>query len=329
MAPAIETPDEKVSKAIFFTVRGLTPDVQLQVFDQVYRVHSIILKMQSAFFFKFLDSPDKPNIPDSKGKISYKWITEVDHDGQSWALVACGGKGSTQHNSVSKSGKQKEIKAFGNLFAAMYGESYSLNSRDGPAELQHMAELADYYCALPAVSRSLTKLLLEKDYHIGNRPASWITAAYKLRHAALFRECVVYLAGSWNSKDHRPSSDMNINKVIALARARITSEIADVHAELFFESSQDKCISDAIVNIMRANSAWRLPDFYRQLWAYDFKDYEDSRNLVRAALDPLTKNNLLFHGQNVVPGDDLYNNYFLCSTVSDEELPWDLKQEDY
>ncbi|KAH7403236.1 hypothetical protein BKA64DRAFT_743856 [Cadophora sp. MPI-SDFR-AT-0126] len=329
MAPTKEVQDGSPSSSIVFTARGLTPDVQLQVFDQVYHVHSVILKMQSAFFFKFLDSPEKPNIPDSNGKISYKWITEIDDDGKSWALNANGGKGSTKHNSVFKGDKGKEMKALGNVLAAMYGQSYSLDSRDGPAELLLMAELADYYCALPAVSRSLTKVLVEKDYFIGSKTASWMEAAHKLKHSGLFRECIIYLAGSWDDNKYQPLADTNVNKVVTLARARIATKIADVHAELFFAGSEGKGIRDAVITIMSANSAWRLPNFYRQLYAYEFKGDDESRDLVRRVIEPLTKNNLLFHGQNVVPGEDLYNIYFLCATVNDEELPWDFTQEDY
>ena len=91
MATTIEVPDDPPYKPVLFTARGLTPDVRLEVFGQEYHVHSIILKMQSAFFFKFLDSADKSDYS-PKSNFLHEWVTEVDEDGKSWSLVAGDGK---------------------------------------------------------------------------------------------------------------------------------------------------------------------------------------------------------------------------------------------
>ncbi|TVY73406.1 hypothetical protein LSUE1_G008360 [Lachnellula suecica] len=40
-------------------------DVRLEVFGQEFHVHSVLLKQQSAFFYTFLDSPDKTPAPAS------------------------------------------------------------------------------------------------------------------------------------------------------------------------------------------------------------------------------------------------------------------------
>jgi hypothetical protein len=44
---------------IIFKTRGLNADVRLRAFETDFHVHSVILKIHSAFFFKFLDSADK------------------------------------------------------------------------------------------------------------------------------------------------------------------------------------------------------------------------------------------------------------------------------
>jgi hypothetical protein len=67
-------------------------DTCLTVFDQEYHVHSAILQLHSAFYFKFLDSPDKQlSTASSTGASMYQWVTEIDSDG-SWALVALSNK---------------------------------------------------------------------------------------------------------------------------------------------------------------------------------------------------------------------------------------------
>lgn len=75
-------------KPTVFFARGLTPDVRLHVLDRaVLHVHSVVLKLQSNFFLKFLDSPDKTTAVSVPGGLKYEWVTKVDDDG-TWSLVA-------------------------------------------------------------------------------------------------------------------------------------------------------------------------------------------------------------------------------------------------
>ncbi|KAL5314613.1 hypothetical protein ACEPPN_017255 [Leptodophora sp. 'Broadleaf-Isolate-01'] len=55
-----KTTDAKEPKPpIVFNTPGYQPDVRLGVFDQEFHLNSIPLELHSAFFRKFLDSPDK------------------------------------------------------------------------------------------------------------------------------------------------------------------------------------------------------------------------------------------------------------------------------
>jgi hypothetical protein len=75
---------------IIFKARSLNADVRLRAFDTEFHVHSVILKIHSAFFFKFLDSPEKTSTladPTPAGRFKYEWVTKADEDG-TWALVA-------------------------------------------------------------------------------------------------------------------------------------------------------------------------------------------------------------------------------------------------
>lgn len=57
MATIAVRPQEK--RPIVFRWPGLNSDTRLTVFSQEFHVHSVLLKLHSAFFRKFLDSPDK------------------------------------------------------------------------------------------------------------------------------------------------------------------------------------------------------------------------------------------------------------------------------
>jgi hypothetical protein len=74
---------------IIFKAR-VNADVHLRAFDTDFHVHSVILKIHSAFFSKFLDSADKTATltnPTPVGCFKYEWVTKVDEDG-TWGLVA-------------------------------------------------------------------------------------------------------------------------------------------------------------------------------------------------------------------------------------------------
>lgn len=74
----------KVEQPIIFTLRGIKPDTRLVVFSKTFHVHSQKLKECSAFFFKFMDSPDKATAA-TKGLFKYEWVTKIDEDG-CWVL---------------------------------------------------------------------------------------------------------------------------------------------------------------------------------------------------------------------------------------------------
>lgn len=83
---AVATPKKA---PVIFNARGLTIDTRLRVFDTEFHVHSVVLKMHSAFFYKFLDSPEKDNSgPVPFGRFKYEWNTVLCDDKRDWALEA-------------------------------------------------------------------------------------------------------------------------------------------------------------------------------------------------------------------------------------------------
>lgn len=77
---------KKAMKPIILQHPGFENDIRLNVFGQEYHAHPIILKLNSAYFRKFLDSADK--VPAVKRSLfSYDYVTVVDADGE-WSLEA-------------------------------------------------------------------------------------------------------------------------------------------------------------------------------------------------------------------------------------------------
>ena len=70
---------------VTFQSPGLKPDIRLKVFNKEFHAHSMILKLYSAYFRKFLDSPEKKNYGSQTGLFRYDYISVVDYDG-GWGM---------------------------------------------------------------------------------------------------------------------------------------------------------------------------------------------------------------------------------------------------
>jgi hypothetical protein len=71
------------TNAIVFAASGLKPDVRIKVFEQEFHVHSVVLKLHSAFFRKLIDIEDR--VSSYSETFRYDYISCVDVDG-GWGL---------------------------------------------------------------------------------------------------------------------------------------------------------------------------------------------------------------------------------------------------
>jgi hypothetical protein len=80
--------DPEPKKPIIFTTPDTQPDCRFRVFDQDFLVDSCLLKINSAFFRKFLD-PSSGKSPASSKAYKYEWFTCVDEsDSNCWSLTS-------------------------------------------------------------------------------------------------------------------------------------------------------------------------------------------------------------------------------------------------
>jgi len=92
-----------------------------------------------------------------------------------------------------------------------------------------MTKLADYYLALPALSKSLNRPLTASDIDIASNALKLIEVAVKFRHAPFFKDCVIYLAGWWNTdvtSEGVEKLDIRSREVALKARNKILQPIA-------------------------------------------------------------------------------------------------------
>jgi hypothetical protein len=122
--------------------------------------------------------------------------------------------------------KTKETQAFKNLHYAINNECYELEDTN---QLCLMSKLADYYLALPALSKSLNRPLTASDTNIASNALKLIEVAVRFRHAPFFKDCVIYLAGWWNTdvtSERVDKLDIRSREVALKARNKILRAIA-------------------------------------------------------------------------------------------------------
>jgi hypothetical protein len=233
---------------------------------------------------------------------------------------------SGENISEFKGNKKKETQAFKNLLHAIYNESYRLEDTE---QLCLMTKLADYYFALPALSKSLMRPLMASNINIASDAFYLIEAAAKLRHSPLYKDCIIYLAGRWKNDwltgDEFYQLDGPSHHVALSKRNEIYRSIADAQ-RLIFHIERAFPRIQAIKRSLTLQDPFLLPGYYHRLSDASYEDRdradtEDFPSCLHNAVSPLVKDNLFFK-QHYGPGDDLYENYFLCAYVDLGELPW-------
>ncbi|TVY51276.1 hypothetical protein LCER1_G005999 [Lachnellula cervina] len=327
---------------VVMTPRGLQPDMILRVFRWEFHVHSVTMKSHSAFFRKFLDSPDKPSLKSTAfTAFKYEWDTQVDKNG-SWSLT-CYSKlpEITDYDKIRAAiDVNAECLAFHNLMRAFHSEPLCLYSIE---QLDRATQLADYYRSLPVLSGALSARLLDSPAltsGIAVDPFRLLQIATKLHNSVLFRECVIHLLNPfhnpsyketdmWDDQDHT-----GLKKLLDFVYSSIWAQIAKIeHALLTAEAYTQAAYASAAKTAGNscktvddsANSVVNLPEYYRQL--YECRQLpKPLKNLIK----PLLKNNLKLDSRESQAGESgAYKNYFLCASIEDEDLPWDLNKRDW
>ncbi|PQE22574.1 hypothetical protein CJF31_00001491 [Rutstroemia sp. NJR-2017a BVV2] len=343
------------SPPVIFEQPGFKVDVRLNTFGQEFHVHSIILKLYSAYFRTFLDSADKKPAQNA-ALFMYEYVSVVDADGE-WGLEAVNMNSSTVTNDTShglKIGRSEktEIAALHMLLCALYNKSYYIENYK---EFEDGYRLADFYCALPKFSASLDGAIRHCDSYlfvrnIETHSTALIVAAKKLRHPTLFRECLVYEVCRLDS--HEESFDIltrfdDKDLQLAILAARNNLQGLRSQADLFIHDLSP-AVKSLVFNspvklemhriyhrtrrITLTNCAW----FYRRV----FTRLIDGSHLHANGAEifwSLLACNLSYNvgkvvGETVGPegyDKDEDDEGFYCAEIADEHLPWNREEIDW
>lgn len=64
-------------------------------------------------------------------------------------------------------------------------------------DIYRLCQLADFYCALPAISRMISDAIMSSDDPVGKKDQaeSLIDIAIKFHHRKLFQDCMIHITG--------------------------------------------------------------------------------------------------------------------------------------
>jgi hypothetical protein len=122
---------------------------------------------------------------------------------------------------------------FKTLLCAIYNKPYTFRSAD---ELLDLTKMADYYRALPILSRTLDGAMVNSPYlmeDIKGSASALLVAAVKLRNALLFRECVVWTVSIWSNRDsEKDIVDPKLRIIVRNAYRSVATKVANVQYHL-------------------------------------------------------------------------------------------------
>jgi hypothetical protein len=236
----------------------------------------------------------------------------------------------------------QEESAFQNLLCAMFNRPYCILDA---TELNIMTQMADYYCALPTLSNSVSATFFNSPglmKTLRTDPCQSLISAYKLRHALLFRDCLIHVLGPWSKpqfqelKSHRDPSSLILFNFVDTIHISFSNKISQLQQSIFqlstgffpgFDRNNNykaaKNMLDCTQYSVDVNHNLLLPKWFCQCL-----DRNPGTEVVRKLLAPFTTNNLVLD-KTAVAGKGCYEDSFLCFEISDAELPWDPTQFDW
>jgi hypothetical protein len=236
-----------------------------------------------------------------------------------------------------------ETQSFTSFLCALLSRPYSIGSI---AELERLTRLADFYCALPAFSNSLSTALLKSPDLASAIPANalkLLPTTVMLRNELLFKECLIHALGPWTNPQYLQLTDPKLKQTASRAFGNLSAKIVKVEGKLLaatksiprnpYDLSWGKNICTFITDNVSAcydwsNGALNLPHFYRQIHT---RACSENVTLLKDMLSPILKNNLILDRSDgsAGNGDGQYKGFFLCIEIDDADLPWDHTQLDW
>ncbi|TVY78171.1 hypothetical protein LSUE1_G004186 [Lachnellula suecica] len=308
------------------------PDMSIQVFSQTFHVNSSILKVHSAYFRTFLDSPDKVSQSDPDSEFKYEWVTHVDSDGKNWSITAKEKALPEAQNEPFVGDEQLQIVAFTALLSALNCLPMEIqNAR----QLCLVTEMADYCRVLPVVSNALYSAIFGNTRFVADIPENSIAlleAALKLRNKPLFRDCFIHVLGPSNEPRCLDLENEDLKELCRAAFMQLIHDLNVLHSEILeLELADCDGFATAVFNVKKSkptsfiNSDRNMikPYYYRAIYEVVPKKPKTGTK-IRDSFAKLLANKLVLDRTKYLQSEEgKYTNSFLHFELADEDFPWD------
>lgn len=223
--------------------------------------------------------------------------------------------------------------------SAIYNEPYLVRG----SEFVKMIKFADYYRCLRIVSRTIGENFYKNaNFAVAliDHSADFIEGAVKLRNETLFRDCLILQQSPWTDPQFHYLKDVKLSKAAAVVRRRIKEVIGDLSIDIMHilntmkqddpatHSEMWYFMQEAAARSVDDKKRFCAPKYYRLLQNFkaknDIQPFEDIIKMEHA----LTDNNMVMN-RYCESGSESWEDCFFCGEVREEDLPWDITEEDW
>lgn len=231
------------------------------------------------------------------------------------------------------------------MLRAIYFQSFDLHISE---ELLRLIDLADYYCALPILSKTLDSVLIKHirpcGFDIRHHALELFVAAAKLRNVLLFRECLIWVVNPYHEPVFKSLTHTNrkLYHIAKSAHGEISAYVMKVLAAVMEQSShnaiEQQCSTEFDDNVQESVRDLLPRDIASEyaptkiLYPKLLRLSEHSAYLSSSeagVLAHLLKSNFVFEGGFCEAGKNNCEGDFLCAYIDELDLPWDVKELDW
>ncbi|THV46569.1 hypothetical protein BGAL_0376g00170 [Botrytis galanthina] len=309
-----------------FSIPDQKPDTRFVLFDETeIHLHSTVLKLHSAFFRKFLDSPDKKPAEPS-AEFRYEWVSEIEEDGE-WHMVEKS-HAKPNNNALSENTFwDMEVLVFIEMLNALYRIPYEI----WVTRLFIVTKMADYYCCLPAVSHNLFACFDQSNNeYVAEHAVKLLDIAYKLRQPLLFKDCLVHVAGYMppDFGNYHHICNRVIYDVMMKARNEVNRRVVEAQKRLMLSTPSEErskflghCWE---IGSEEAEGQLSLPRYFRLLAEHDSEFASALSDVLQCELRLPSESSHEAGARGIRDQDNFY-----CARLLDRDLPWDPTETDW
>jgi hypothetical protein len=247
-------------------------------------------------------------------------------------------------------------KDFGYLLSAFYLRHRPIVSLE---HLSRLVDLADFYCALPILRNFVESSLLGSPLLINEIPresSRALVLSQRIQSILIFREAFIHVVGKWHSWDYvkrKAFIDITgprIHELVQIHHGKLRDQVAKAGNYILVlltgkrikNQELQEAMTHELLSVRSSTEPALELDYYKAILNAACRVYDDAlqststkrgcpttlrqlKGECENTIRPLFENSTVFSRSSVPEKRPRYN-YFLCTALLDEEIPWDITE---